>query len=104
MKSSKKTWKFRFNNGKLDWIERLPVTEKVEGEKVELEEGTFVLIAEVRAEVRAEARSVKKAIRAAMESRRLARDEILSVAGAGTYEEEDGNITIKFDSPGTETL
>ena len=98
----KKTWKFSFNNGALDWIERLAATEKIEGEKVELEEGTFVPLADVRAEVRAEVRSVKKAIRAAMESYRLARNEILSAAGAGTYEEEDGNIMIKFDPPSSE--
>jgi hypothetical protein len=97
MKSAKKTWKFSYNNGWLDWIEPLPVTEKVEGE-----EGTFIpLVGEERLR-QAKERPVRRAITAAMASRRRARGEILG-SGTGTYEEEDGNITIQFDPPSCET-
>jgi hypothetical protein len=91
----KKTWKFSFNNGALDWIERLPVTEEVEGE-----DSTFILLAGERV-LWARTRPVRQAIIAAMESRRRARGENLGT-GTGTYEEEDGNIMVKFDPPGAE--
>jgi hypothetical protein len=97
MRSAKKTWRFSYNNGWLDWIEPLPVTARVEGE-----EGTFILLAGEERVRRAEERPVRRAIAAAMESRRRARGEILG-SGTGTYEEEDGNVTIKFDPPGAET-
>jgi hypothetical protein len=91
----KKTWKFQFNNGVLDWIERLPVTEEVEGE-----EGAFILLVGERVRW-AQERPVRQAIRAAMESRRRARGILGS--GSGTYEDEGGDITIKFDPPSAET-
>jgi len=90
MKSVKKTWKFSFKSGALDWIKQLPCTETVGGE-----EYTFIPARNDRAE----ARVVRKAIRAAMKER-LARDSEILGSNTGTYEEE---ITIKFDPPGTKS-
>jgi hypothetical protein len=91
MKSVKKTWQFSFGDDALYWLERLPVTEMVEGEEFTLLSGPG----------NAETRVAKRIIRAALRER-LAREGKIFASGTGVYE-EGGTITFKLDPPGAES-
>lgn len=92
----KEVWKFSFSNGALGQLKSVPETKIVKGK-----EQTFIPLGEPR--------GMRRAIKAAI-AERFARE--LPRSGIGTYEEEDGKttirfndgkITIEFNLPGSET-
>jgi len=84
-----RTWKFSVRDDVLYWLERLPVTEIVKGEKFTLLSGPG----------KGETGVAKRMIRAALKER-LAREGRVFASGTGMYE-EGGKITFELDPPGT---
>jgi len=87
-----RSWAFSFSGDDLYWLERQPVTEKIEGEEFTLLSGPG----------KGETRVAKRMIRTALKER-LAREGKIFASGTGTYE-EGGTITIKLDPPDVEIL
>jgi hypothetical protein len=73
MKSAKKTWVFSFRDDAMYWLERLPVTEIVEGEEFTLLSGPG----------KGETRVAKRMIKAALKERLVREGKILA-SGTGS--------------------